>query len=88
MFSQRLYVRTSENCSGPGNERETYVGVDAAVGPGADEGDELVASLVDHKAANLALVALLAEAPEKGTKKENTLVMSTPINNGAAFQLG
>ena len=43
----------------------TYVGVDAAVGPGADEGDELVASLVDHKAANLALVALLAEAPEK-----------------------
>ena len=65
----------------------TYVGVDAAVGPGADEGDELVASLVDHKAANLALVALLAEAPEKRTKRENTLVMSTPINNGAAFQL-
>lgn len=45
-----------------------------------------MASLVDHKAANLALVALLAEAPEKGTNNENTLVMSAPINNGAAFQ--
>ena len=42
-----------------------------------------MASLVDHKAANLALVALLAEAPERRTKKEDTLVisvMSTPIN--------
>ena len=44
---------------------ETHIRVDAPVGPGADEGDELVASLVDDEAANLTLVALLAESPEK-----------------------
>ena len=33
------------------------------VDPGADKGDEFVATLVDHEAADLALVTLLAEAP-------------------------
>ena len=44
---------------------KTHVRVDAAIGPRTDEGDELVASLVDDEAAYLTLVALLAEAPEK-----------------------
>ena len=46
---------------------KTHVRVDAAIGPRTDEGDELVASLVDDEAAYLTLVALLAEAPEKNT---------------------
>ena len=44
--------------------RFTHVRVSSTVDPGADEGDELVAFLVNHKPADLTLVALLAETPK------------------------
>ena len=45
--------------------RFTHVRVSSTVDPGADEGDELVAFLVNHKPADLTLVALLADIPKK-----------------------
>lgn len=47
----------------------THVRVRAVVDPGADEGDELVAALVHHEAADLALVALLPETPARKRKE-------------------
>ena len=41
------------------------------VDPGADKGDEFVATLVDHEAADLALVTLLAETP--GSKETHSV---------------
>ena len=43
---------------------DTHVRVSPTVDARADEGDELVTSLVHHKPADLTLVALLAEAPK------------------------
>ena len=43
--------------------KDTHVRVSSTIDARADEGDELVASLVDHEPADLALVALLAETP-------------------------
>ena len=43
--------------------KDTHVRVSSTIYARADEGDELVASLVDHKPADLALVALLSETP-------------------------
>ena len=43
----------------------TYISVHPPVHTWADKSNKLIASLVDNKAAHLALVALLAKSPEK-----------------------
>ena len=42
----------------------TYISVHPPVHPRADKSDKLIASLVDNKAAHLALVTLLSKPPE------------------------
>ena len=44
--------------------KDTHVRVSSAIYARADEGDELMTSLVDHEPADLTLVALLSETPK------------------------
>ena len=53
----------------------TYISVHPPVHTWADKSNKLIASLVDNKAAHLALVALLAKSPEKIISMEYIIIL-------------
>ena len=59
----RYQIKPLFPCCSILKRKETHVRVSSSIYARADEGDELVASLVDNKPAHLALEALLSETP-------------------------